>query len=89
MKKSMIAGVVFALSHYALIWVCGIAIFLIYFEGGVKEHTDSDVQLVLGLGVKYFGLPDSSVGWLLNSMLYGIVFGIMYGVVRFLRRVKK
>jgi hypothetical protein len=89
MKKSIVAAVVFALGHYALIWASAVAVFLIYFDGGAKEHADAKVQSILGLGVKYFGLPDSSVGWLLNSMLYGIVFGIVYGVACFLHRVKK
>lgn len=63
----------FALSvtHFVIIFTISYIYFLNY--GFKKNEFIKIIEYSLGIGVVKLGLPDSLLGWFINSVIYGLV----------------
>ena len=67
---------IFTVIHFAVMSVIGYFLFEHY--GFSKTPLVKFYEAWLGAGVVLFGLPDTVSGWLINSVIYGIVGAILF-----------
>lgn len=85
MKKTIIAFLGFAAAHFAV--SCGGAFLLLLIVGLSRPDIVGVFESVFVAGVTFGGLPDTTIGWLLNSLLYGFIFAVVFFVWQ--RRVRR
>jgi hypothetical protein len=84
MKRTVIAFLGFAATHFAVSY--GGAVLLLFTVGLSRPDIVGVFESVLVAGVTFGGLPDTAIGWLLNSLLYGFIFAVVFYVWQ--RRVR-
>ena len=85
MKRTVIAFFGFALTHFAVSY--GGAVLLLHSVGLSRPDIVAVFESILVAGVTFGGLPDTTFGWLLNSLLYGVVFAAAF--LLWQRRVRR
>ena len=76
MKRTIVAFLGVAAVHFAVSY--GGAILLVTIVGLSRPDIVGVFESVLVAGVTFGGLPDTTVGWLLNSLLYGFAFAVAF-----------
>ena len=85
MKKTVIAFLGFTAVHFAVSY--GGAFLLLLVVGLSRPDIVAVFESVLVAGVTFSGLPDTTIGWLINSLLYGFIFAVVFHVWQ--RRVRR
>jgi hypothetical protein len=79
---SLILGAV----HFAVAWLFG---FYLFSQFGFSHSPARKLyEAALGTGVVYLGLPDTVLGWLCNSLLYGIFAVALVSLAHFCSKGK-
>ena len=76
MKRTVIAFLAFTATHFSVSY--GGAFLLFLTVGFSRRDIVAVFEAVLVAGVTFFGLPDTVLGWLLNSFLYGFLFAVVF-----------
>ncbi|HEY1172666.1 MAG TPA: hypothetical protein VGH19_14955 [Verrucomicrobiae bacterium] len=77
MKNHIRIFSILAISHFLIGAVCGCFLFLSQ-EGFTKSDATRIFETIWGAGVVILGLPDTVLGWLLNSCLYAFALSLLF-----------
>ena len=75
MKKWIKYQISCAIAHFAICFIFGIIYISIH--GLTKNQICNFFELTMGFFVIKMGLPDTMLGWIINSIIYGSIIAIM------------
>ncbi len=76
-KKHFLNFLIFALGHFLICAICSF-FFFVNQDGLTKTELGRFFETAVGVGVILLGLPDTILGWLLNSCLYAFVLLLFF-----------
>ena len=69
-RALVLRSIILALLHFVMVWLVGLWLFLR--DGFFHSQVPSIYETALCAGIVVLGFPDTGIGWLANSVFYGV-----------------